>query len=334
MFIEEEGRGEMEGTKEGHFILDKLVASSVYKMFKSILAKTTPNVKLQDPIEGIAMIKKPNAKFNRKTEIGRLFIPEYKNCQWMIETVSCDNIREWKWMVEHASCEEAEQMVDQTVGAYSILNENNGIPEKVIDVLTDISNDAQKPIVITAVCSVSNGRIAVGDKFGQVRLWDATAGMPGVEASSLIRLEPIQMLQEDSDIDDDVEGEEEDEFQLIIVSLCEVVQTNEVDALKSVLVALTEGNVLTMWSLAEENNSKCGQIIAQIPGEQWNGCLYSVGKETGLFLMGLNQVEDEDDEDEEKEEEGENNEEGEYIGCMAIWCIGTPEINSDGEGPR
>ena len=36
-------------------------------MFKSILAKTMPNVKLQDPIEGIAMIKKPNAKFNRKS---------------------------------------------------------------------------------------------------------------------------------------------------------------------------------------------------------------------------------------------------------------------------
>ena len=310
VFIEEEGYGEMNETADstaGHGVLDRIVRDSIYTMFRTILQQQQEATMMLEPLKGTLMETQPQNDANEDIDedtddssIGYLFQP----------AATC------KWMVEYASSEEV-QMFNCTVSAFTFGGEENIFPEVFIDEVVErnVVGAGNVPVVITSMCTVGDGQVAVGDDKGQVRLWDAKADTPG---TSPIYLEPLFLGEED-------DGESMWEF--ILVALCEV---------DNVLVGLAAGGLLTLWSL-EEDRMSVGRILGQVSHERFNGCLCSVVD--GLFLVGLHSEEEEEEEEEDDGEKAEVAEEKtsvevedddsgfELFGCLALWRL-TPAEDS------
>eukprot|EP00946_MAST-07B_sp_MAST-7B-sp1_P000735 g735.t1 len=60
VFIEEEGRGEMDGAKEGHYILDRVVRDAVYEMFRNILKRESLPGVSSEPIMELEPLLTPD----------------------------------------------------------------------------------------------------------------------------------------------------------------------------------------------------------------------------------------------------------------------------------
>ena len=297
VFLEEDGRGEMDGAKEGHFVLDRLVRDTVYAACRKMLVDGAfSNGDLDDPLRG-APVALPRTG-NSDDPVGCLFWAG-KECKWILETASSEDV----------------QIAHCTLSAFGLTESKEG---GLLRLLTDkvTADVGDEPLQITAACTIGGGLVALGDCRGRVRLYRADSDVPGSSSSSspVLEVEPLVTAA-------DLEGrnrEEEDEedgmmWEYILVSLCEVSPSGH-----KVLAGLTEGGLLTLWDI-----DKGGKIICQAMSRQFSGCICSCGGEGGLFLAGLKGeegYEDSDDDgnndDDGNDDDDGNNDDDDFNDCV------------------
>ena len=80
----------VDGAKEGHYILDRLVRDAVYNMFRGVLESESLSGELEDQLQGIPM--KDPARYKASLDqkgVGYLFWPG-GDCAWIVEIASSE----------------------------------------------------------------------------------------------------------------------------------------------------------------------------------------------------------------------------------------------------